>query len=144
MVDSFEAIDNLASKLEKMIKKASDPQKILEKGADAFVKDVRKLPKPFSKIHKSGYTHLIHTIDYVRARGTEVEVGSKTKYYLRFLEPGTYKMGAKPFLRPQYERNKQKYIDIMSTKTPSQEQKIGNLSGGNQQKVMIGRWLAAR
>ena len=30
----------------------------------------------------------------------------------------------------------------MATKTPSQEQKIGNLSGGNQQKVMIGRWLA--
>lgn len=36
----------------------------------------------------------------------------------------------------------QKYIDLMSTKTPSQEQVIGNLSGGNQQKVMIGRWLA--
>ncbi len=36
----------------------------------------------------------------------------------------------------------QKYIDMMSTKTPSQEQLIGNLSGGNQQKVMIGRWLA--
>lgn len=36
----------------------------------------------------------------------------------------------------------QKYIDMMSTKTPGQEQKIGNLSGGNQQKVMIGRWLA--
>ena len=36
----------------------------------------------------------------------------------------------------------QKYIDMMSTKTPSQEQMIGNLSGGNQQKVMIGRWLA--
>lgn len=35
-----------------------------------------------------------------------------------------------------------KYIDMMSTKTPGQEQKIGNLSGGNQQKVMIGRWLA--
>lgn len=36
----------------------------------------------------------------------------------------------------------QKYIDMMGTKTPSQEQIIGNLSGGNQQKVMIGRWLA--
>ena len=36
----------------------------------------------------------------------------------------------------------QKYIDMMRTKTPSQEQVIGNLSGGNQQKVMIGRWLA--
>mgnify|MGYP000320683362 FL=1 len=36
----------------------------------------------------------------------------------------------------------QKYIDMMKTKTPSQDQMIGNLSGGNQQKVMIGRWLA--
>lgn len=36
----------------------------------------------------------------------------------------------------------QKYMDMMSTKTPSQDQQIGNLSGGNQQKVMIGRWLA--
>ena len=31
---------------------------------------------------------------------------------------------------------------FIRTKTPSQEQVIGNLSGGNQQKVMIGRWLA--
>jgi len=36
----------------------------------------------------------------------------------------------------------QKYIDMMDTRTPSQEQLMGNLSGGNQQKVMIGRWLA--
>lgn len=36
----------------------------------------------------------------------------------------------------------QKYIDMMSTKTPSHEQLLGNLSGGNQQKVMISRWLA--
>lgn len=36
----------------------------------------------------------------------------------------------------------QEYIDKMATKTPSQEQAIGNLSGGNQQKVLIGRWLA--
>ena len=36
----------------------------------------------------------------------------------------------------------QKYIDMMATKTPTQEQVIGNLSGGNQQKVIIGRWLA--
>ena len=32
-------------------------------------------------------------------------------------------------------------IDTMHTKTPSQETKIRNLSGGNQQKVIIGRWL---
>lgn len=40
------------------------------------------------------------------------------------------------------EKITQKYIDMMSTKTPSQQQIIRNLSGGNQQKVMIGRWLA--
>ena len=34
------------------------------------------------------------------------------------------------------------FIDKMRTKTPSQEQRVANLSGGNQQKVMIGRWLA--
>lgn len=31
---------------------------------------------------------------------------------------------------------------MASISAPSQEQVIGNLSGGNQQKVMIGRWLA--
>ena len=36
----------------------------------------------------------------------------------------------------------QEFIDKMNTKTPSQDQAVTNLSGGNQQKVMIGRWLA--
>ena len=35
----------------------------------------------------------------------------------------------------------QHYIDAMRTKTPSQDTKIRTLSGGNQQKVIIGRWL---
>lgn len=34
------------------------------------------------------------------------------------------------------------YIQKMSIKTPSSRQVIENLSGGNQQKVVIGRWLA--
>ncbi len=32
-------------------------------------------------------------------------------------------------------------IDAMRIKTPSQETKIRSLSGGNQQKVILGRWL---
>lgn len=32
-------------------------------------------------------------------------------------------------------------IDSMRVKTPSQETSIGSLSGGNQQKVIVGRWL---
>ena len=38
----------------------------------------------------------------------------------------------------------QEFIDKMNTKTPSHEQAVTNLSGGNQQKVMIGRWLATK
>lgn len=38
----------------------------------------------------------------------------------------------------------QKYVEMMRTKTPSLDQQIGNLSGGNQQKVIIGRWLASK
>ncbi|MGF1695442.1 sugar ABC transporter ATP-binding protein [Vibrio lamellibrachiae] len=33
------------------------------------------------------------------------------------------------------------YIDKMAIKTPTVEQIVGNLSGGNQQKVVIGKWL---
>ena len=38
-------------------------------------------------------------------------------------------------------KDTQHYIDAMRTKTPSQDTKIRTLSGGNQQKVIIGRWL---
>jgi len=33
------------------------------------------------------------------------------------------------------------YKDSLNIKTPSVEQKVGNLSGGNQQKVSLGKWL---
>ena len=35
----------------------------------------------------------------------------------------------------------QKYIDSLATKTPSVDQLVVNLSGGNQQKVVIAKWL---
>ncbi len=33
--------------------------------------------------------------------------------------------------------------DEMGTKTPTVEQKVGNLSGGNQQKALLGKWMFA-
>lgn len=33
------------------------------------------------------------------------------------------------------------YVQTLNVKTPSIEQKVGNLSGGNQQKVSLGKWL---
>ena len=35
-------------------------------------------------------------------------------------------------------------IKAMRTKTPTQETKIRSLSGGNQQKVILGRWLLTK
>jgi simple sugar transport system ATP-binding protein len=35
-----------------------------------------------------------------------------------------------------------KYIEILSISTPGAEQLVKNLSGGNQQKVILARWLA--
>lgn len=36
----------------------------------------------------------------------------------------------------------QKYIDLLNIVTPSMEQRIDKLSGGNQQKVILARWLS--
>jgi len=35
-------------------------------------------------------------------------------------------------------------IDTLKVKTPNQQTKINNLSGGNQQKVILGRWLLTK
>ena len=37
----------------------------------------------------------------------------------------------------------QEYVDVLKTKTPSVQQNAGNLSGGNQQKVLLAKWMFA-
>ena len=47
-----------------------------------------------------------------------------------------------PFLsKEKLKKNTEWCIESMHVKTPTQETKIRTLSGGNQQKVIIGRWL---
>lgn len=36
------------------------------------------------------------------------------------------------------------YVEKLNVRTPSLDQEVGKLSGGNQQKVVLSRWLAAR
>ena len=37
----------------------------------------------------------------------------------------------------------QRYVQALSIKTPTLQQRVKNLSGGNQQKVVVGKWLTA-
>ena len=47
-----------------------------------------------------------------------------------------------PFIsKDKQKKNTDWCINAMSVKTPNQETKIRSLSGGNQQKVILGRWL---
>ena len=52
-----------------------------------------------------------------------------------------YKNKFKLLKNKDIEKDTQWIIDSMRVKTPSYSTKIGSLSGGNQQKVIIGRWL---
>ena len=53
------------------------------------------------------------------------------------------KRGAlKPIPMKEQEAIADKFIDLLSIKCPSREAKINQLSGGNQQKVILARWLA--
>jgi simple sugar transport system ATP-binding protein len=44
--------------------------------------------------------------------------------------------------RQQQDDIAHKYIDLLGIVTPSADQLVKNLSGGNQQKVILARWLA--
>lgn len=113
MNNIYNGFKELEKEFEGIIAKAEEPEKILEIGVKEFVTDLRKLPKPISKIRKSGYTHLIDTFSYKKNNNrSEIEVGWG-KYYGPMVEHGTENMNAKAHLEPCFERNKEKYYNKM-------------------------------
>lgn len=109
--DGLEEFQNLMEEYAQV----SDPQnviKVLKKGADAFTADLLKLPRPRSRIHAAGYTHMVDVFAD-RINGKEVEVGWG-KYYGPMVEHGTVKMRAQPHLKPTYRKNAEKYYKTMT------------------------------
>jgi simple sugar transport system ATP-binding protein len=48
----------------------------------------------------------------------------------------------KPMSRKEQNDLADKYIEMLSIATPDAEKRVGELSGGNQQKVILARWMA--
>ena len=118
-VYQYEGFKNLEAELKEYIEKAEKPLEILEVGAKEMVKDLLKLPKPMSKIKKSGYTHLVDTFAY-RVTKEDVEVGWG-KWYGRIIETGAnikiINSSKKVFIRrqhlePVFNKNKEKYYNL--------------------------------
>jgi ribose transport system ATP-binding protein len=69
--------------------------------------------------------------------GMDVEVNIVLAAFKKFL-------GALGWVNRTRTRETAKhFVEVLSIKTPSLQQKVKNLSGGNQQKVIIGKWLTA-
>ncbi len=111
MNNMYDGFAELMEDLEVYITKVENSEDIIEVGVKEFLKDLKKLTKPMSQIHKSGYTHLIHTFSY-RKKGKEFEVGWG-KYYGPIVENGAKNMTARTHLRPCFEKNKEKYYSKM-------------------------------
>jgi ribose transport system ATP-binding protein len=74
---------------------------------------------------------------YGLAQGMDVETNIVLASFEEFLN-------AKLLVnRSKIQKTAQHYVDALSIKTPSLVQQVKNLSGGNQQKVVIGKWLTA-
>ncbi len=107
MSNMYDGFNDLMEEVKKYIANVENSEDIIEIEVKEFVKDLKKLTKPISQIHKSGYTHLIHTFSY-RKKEKEFEVGWG-KYYGPMVENGTKNMSARTHLRPCFEKNKEKY-----------------------------------
>lgn len=60
-----------------------------------------------------------------------------------FALPNLDRLSSQGFVQMRAEREEfARYVEQLQIKIPSQEQRAGNLSGGNQQKVVLAKWLA--
>jgi ribose transport system ATP-binding protein len=74
---------------------------------------------------------------YGLAVGLDVEANIALASFNQFTNPvGMVKVG-------ETRKTAENYVSRLAIKTPSIQQRVRNLSGGNQQKVVIGKWLTA-
>lgn len=106
--------DDLEKEFEACIRQADNMVSVLQEGADAFVKDLRAMPSPRSKISAPGYTHMIDVFSS-RQEKEDILVGWG-KYYGPIVEKGSRSMKAQPHFKPLWKKNQNKYYQKMIDK----------------------------
>ena len=107
-----EGLELFAAMLEKY-EKAVDEKNITDVlmiAGNALAEDVHRLPKP--RRRGAGYTHMLDSVTAAPS-GKDAVLVSWGRYYGKFVEHGTKKMGAQPHLIPEWERNKDRYYKMM-------------------------------
>lgn len=108
----LEGIENLIDEVEKLGKQGSKIENKALKGAGEVVKDaiVREVPVRTGKLKESITVSRVKNKDGAK----HVEVGpGKDGWYGKFIEFGTVKMKAKPFMEPGYENSKDAALDTI-------------------------------
>jgi ribose transport system ATP-binding protein len=106
-------------------------------GGDVYINGRRVHIRNPKEAKKAGVAFL--TEDR-KKEGLAVEYTVKSNIVMASLE----KCAAGIFFRPGKENTiADRYIDAIKIKTPSRSQKVLHLSGGNQQKVVVSKWLNA-
>ncbi len=93
----------------------------------------------FEKFYDAIQAGIAYLTEDRKLEGLFLRMNIKTNIAVTSLEEITQKQ----LVNKEKERSlAQKYIDLLHIKTSSLLQKVINLSGGNQQKVMVAKWLA--
>lgn len=120
-------LDELSKKLKEMpIKLAKNGLRAaVNAGAEVIRKDaVARVPVLTGRLKKAIYkkqireqSNNVQQTFFVGARnGKKYRKANKDAYYWRFLEFGTSKMAAKPFLRPAFDTKKTQAVDAIAKK----------------------------
>ena len=106
---------------------------------EIFVKGKRSASKPPATRSQHGIGYLSEDRKrYGLTLGMDVETNIVLASFRQFLDW----LGFVDQRQDEIRRAEQ-YVEMLSIKTPSIQQKAQNLSGGNQQKVVIAKWLTA-
>jgi hypothetical protein len=110
-------LDELSAYFKSVSGLADRPDELLEPTAEAFVRDLRALPRPRSRINSPGRSHLVDSFTY-KPEGQGVVIGWGVPYG-PYVEHGQHPHGgmrAQPHFKRTWNANERRYVQLLQTK----------------------------